>query len=144
MSSRETSRKINDLIQRLTELRLLREEICLEEDSIHTELLFLSSEHETVERKPAAKDKVSSEGNKRRDREGNLIEIGDTVKSLTPTKFKGTKGIVSNFSPSRVTSITKDKRKVSKASRNLSIIKKHNASSASKDSPDVVQSNQED
>ena len=128
MSEKETKLKINNLVQKLHELRLQREEISQEEDRIQTELLFLSSEHETEAQldsntvsvaNPKLRTKVS-----RKDRQGNVIDIGDTVKFLTPTKFEGKQGVVTNFSPSRVTSVTNSKCKVSKASHNLSILKK--------------------
>lgn len=135
MSDRQTRIKINDLVQSLHELRLQREEISQQEDAIQTELLFLSSEHETdisevTSRLPPeipdtiVPDTTITSTETQRDREGNVIEIGDTVKFLTPSKFKGSQGVVTSFSPSRVTSTTKYHRKVSKTSRNLSIIKK--------------------
>ena len=120
MSDKNNKLEINKLIQRLQEIQFQREDINCEEDAIQTQLLTLSSERRTTESRQEIKETSKS----RRDRQGNIIEIGDTVKFLTPTKFKGAQGVVSSFSPVRVTSVTKDKRKVSKNSHNLSVIKK--------------------
>ena len=121
MSKTSNKQKINELVQRLSKLWVKREEIAEEEDTIHTELLFLSSEHQATKVKTA--DSTSTKTH-RQDRQGNIIDIGDTVKFLTPTKFAGTKGTVHSFSPHRVTSLNKDKRKVVKSSHNLEIIQK--------------------
>ena len=120
MSDKNNKLEINKLIQRLQEIQFQREDINCKEDAIQTQLLTLSSERRTTESRQEIKETSKS----RRDRQGNIIEIGDTVKFLTPTKFKGSQGVVSSFSPVRVTSVTKDKRKVSKNSHNLSVIKK--------------------
>lgn len=123
MSDKNNKLEINKLIQRLQEIQFQREDINCEEDAIQTQLLTLSSERRTTESRQEIKETSKS----RRDRQGNIIEIGDTVKFLTPTKFKGSQGVVSSFSPVRVTSVTKDKRKVSKNSHNLSVIKKRDS-----------------
>ena len=123
MSDKNNKLEINKLIQRLQEIQFQREDINCEEDAIQTQLLTLSSERRTTESRQEIKETSKS----RRDRQGNIIEIGDTVKFLTPTKFKGAQGVVSSFSPVRVTSVTKDKRKVSKYSHNLSVIKKRDS-----------------
>ena len=123
MSKTDNDQKINNLVQRLTELRFKREKIIEEEDSIHTELLFLSSTHQQTTKPKKTIGHTSIEANKL-DSQGNVIYIGDTVKFLTPTKFAGSKGTVHSFSPHQVTSLTADKRKVVKSSHNLTIIQK--------------------
>ena len=126
MSKADNDQRINNLVQRLTELRIERENIIKEEDSIHTELLSLANTHRTTKSKEAL-DHTSAKSNKL-DSQGNIIDIGDTVAFLTPTKFTGSKGTVHSFSPHRVTSITENKRKVVKSSHNLTIIQKGNDS----------------
>ena len=59
-----------------------------------------------------------------RDSQGSVINIGDAVSFLTPTKFKDTEGIVHSFSPKRVISLNSEDRKVVKDSKNLLILKK--------------------
>ena len=59
-----------------------------------------------------------------RDRDGNHIDIGDTVNFLTETKFNRTEGIVHRFSPKRVIALNEDKREIVKTYHNLLIIKK--------------------
>ena len=127
MSDKNNKLEINKLIQRLQEIQFQREDINCEEDAIQTQLLTLSSERRTTESRQKIKGILKETSESRRDRQGNIIEIGDTVKFLTPTKFKGSQGVVSSFSPVRVTSVTKDKRKVSKNSHNLSVIKKRDS-----------------
>ena len=58
------------------------------------------------------------------DRDGTVIDIRDTVSFLTPTKYKGTEGVVHQFSPKRVTTLNKDDRKVVKDSSNIRVVKK--------------------
>ena len=125
MNNTSDKQKINELVQRLSVPRVKREKITVEEDAIHTELLFISSEHQVTIGKAVASTPPNTN---RQDREGNIIEIGDTVEFLTPTKFAGNTGVVHSFSPLRVTSLNKDKRKVVKSSHNLAIVQKQNLS----------------
>ena len=81
MSNNSEKHTINNLVQRLTELRIQKEKIAIEEDAIHTDLLFLSSYH--VPKKPATSRRESIT-----DREGTIIQIGDTVAFLAPTNSK--------------------------------------------------------
>ena len=115
---------INNLVQQLTDLILQRDRISQREEIIHTELLLLVNNHNT---------NVSSQSRKHskqfKDCKGKIINIGDAVEFLTPTKFKGTTGIVDSFSPHRVTSINKDGQKISKASHNLIVKEKFTKSS---------------
>ena len=140
MSNIGNTQKINKLAQKLSELRVKREEIAEEEHTIHTELLFLSSERQIVKGKTTASlpPKTNQQNS-----EGNLIDIGDTVKFLTPTKFDGTTGVVHSFSPLRVTSLNKDKRKVVKSSHNLTIVRKGDQSTDLSRAKDGNHSSQE-
>ena len=115
-----TNKDINDLVQRLTKLKLQRKEIIQEEEGILTELLSLSSDKGT--KSPTSPLKTSSYTH---DRHGKQIDIGDTVEFLTPTKFEGKTGIVHSFSTLRVTTLNEKGRKVSKKSHNLAIRKKN-------------------
>ena len=127
MNKTDNNQQINFLVQRRTELRIEREKIIEEEDSIHTELLSLANTHQQTTEPKKTLGRIPAKSNKL-DSQGNIIDIGDTVAFLTPTKFTGSKGTVHSFSPHRVTSITKDKRKVVKSSHNLKIIQKGNDS----------------
>ena len=140
MSNIGNKQKMNKLAQKLSELRVKREEIAEEEHAIHTELLFLSSERQIVKGKTTASLPPKTN---QQDSEGKLIDIGDTVKFLTPTKFDRTTGVVHSFSPLRVTSLNKDKRKVVKSSHNLTIVRKGDQSTDLSRAKDGNHSSQE-
>ena len=134
MSRTSRDKKINILIHKLTQLRVQREEITQQENLIQTELLSLSSnnpiDNKTVLNQSKQPTSVQSS---RIDREGRNIDIGDTVRFLTPTKFKGNTGTVLSFSPHRVTVINCENRKISKDSTNLSVVTKASSTSTHND-----------
>lgn len=57
------------------------------------------------------------------DRNGTLINVGDTVDFLTPTEYGSTRGKVLYLTKHRVTSVDSRKRKVSKQASNLLIVR---------------------
>ena len=133
MNKDNSDQKIIELTQRLIELRIQRETISREESIIHSKLVSYKKSTKSTSIPKSSPVKVY------RDQQGIAIDIGDTVKFLTPTKFKGSVGTVDSFSPHRVIALNEDRRKVSKAGHNLSIVKKRNQDSSA--SPHVKHEN---
>lgn len=121
------------ITQQLCLLSIEKQRIIAEEADLQHELntiLITSAVKQTsdlnysFQPKPSTTKRNHKPNKDLRDRDGTVIDIGDTVSFLTATKYKGTEGVVHQFSPKRVTALNKDGRKVIKDSNNLRVVKK--------------------
>ena len=132
--NKEEENRIISITQRLSELSIKQNHILSEESDLQQEFnsivaaRILQTNHVNSKLStPVKGNTTQGERAKKefRDRNRQLIEIGDTVSFLTETKFNGSEGLVHRFSPKRVIALNKDKREIAKVDHNLLVIKKN-------------------
>ena len=126
--------RVDKLSKELKALKLEEARLKTERQAIQDEIQSLNSSIEAdTKRTPAKKSPTTKVATKKRpipkkkvfkDRDGAVLNIGDKVTFLTPTKFKSTEGRISQFNSQRVTVLDSRKVKIVKAPHNLRVINK--------------------
>ena len=126
--------RVDKLSKELKALKLEEARLKTERQAIQDEIQSLNSSIEADTKKtPAKKSPTTKVATKKRpipkkkvfkDRDGTVLNIGDKVIFLTPTKFKSTEGHISQFNPQRVTVLDSRKVNIVKAPHNLRVINK--------------------
>ena len=129
--NQQDKKRIIFITQQLKALAIEKKQILEEESNLQQEFntiiadKLLDLPNQVIHSTPVKEQKRKESSKKEfRDRNGNRIDIGDTVSFLTKTKFKGTEGVVHHFSPKRVITLNEDNREVARTDHNLLVIKK--------------------